>query len=294
MFKLLTLSFDDVCAQLPPMVKNPSLFKGDFRYNCYIAVGGEDSNALFSYTDKEIEIIPWESYYLVFHLIETLISSGKCKNIFSYGSLGTKKFKKGSDIDLFIHSNVGSEEILDLILQAHKDCFSGFILDNSIKLFSKNTLLECCCISNIEEATRFLPESPYLIAQKRIFLAENANELAQKLENICLQKQDPKKMLEFLIKSLKYTLWALPKLVSDPARLRFHAFIIEHYILRIRAIQAGDVAHNYSPRYAKDYLSKEEWDLLNFNVYEDPQKYIERINNFSTKIILLSREDDPK
>ncbi len=250
--------------------------------NLYITIGYEDTDALLSYCVEDLEIIPFLQYYYTFELVNHLIKSNKISDIFSYGSLGSRKFNKNSDVDLYLISEHSSHEIMQEIKKITEGVyFEG----NSIKIWHKDILIECSCTNSIKDSQRYVSHSPYVAGGKRIFHAKNVNLLAQNLEEFAKIEPD----VEQLIKDNKIRLYhntrKLEKYKDDIYRFKFHTEIIEHCVVRLRAIKNDDATHNYTPRNAFNYLSKEEWQILQFTVSDNVDEYIKSIRLFVEQVL---------
>ncbi len=280
MLSLRNISFEEL--NLPTCFAKEFDKKVELKNNRYIAIGHTDNKALYSYHINEVNNIPFMQYYCLFNLINALETSQKVEEIISYGSLASTRFSKNSDIDLFLVSPFSTIELHEII----ENIFDiTFILNSSIKIIHEDLLIECEHIQNIDETVKYLPESPYVEEHKRIFLAKNFDETKHRLENIARRKIDIERRIDELKLQLYYTVFKLPKYKNDYFRLRFHAQIIEHAIVRLRAIKQNNSAHNYSPRNAIESLSKSEWAIVAFDIFDDAEDYIKRINSFSREII---------
>ncbi len=218
-----------------------------------------------------------QQHIYVKRIIELLKNHVKVN--FSYGSLGTEKFHENSDVDLYIYSTHDVNQILDLLKNEFDECYT---LEEKIVIWQDGQLIECVCINDINQA-KYIPESPYIHASNRIFCA--TEDFVEELENIANTKTD----IDTVVSRLRWRLYHLVKVIPqkemDIFRLRFNSQIIEHTIVRWRAIKNGDITHNYLPRKAYDYISPEEWKMIEFSTNDEPKQYINRIKPFAHKIL---------
>ena len=280
MLSLKTTNINKTIPILPSHIEWEVLDK--YSKNHFISIGNTDDNALISYTFEEVDRIPFEHYYHFFRLLKILKDFQGITEILSYGSLGSEKFNANSDIDLFLITEHPIDTLVLLIQKVMPDCYSEH---DSIKIWNGNLLIECTCIQSIAEAKKYIPESPYVSAEKRIFLARNFNDCVNQLEQISQIKANKADLIEVSKKKLYHNVRKLSKYKNDRCRFRFHCQIIEHCIIRLRAIINGDLKHNYLPRNAINYINAEEWQLINYTVFDDPQEFINQITPLTMKIL---------
>ncbi len=161
--------------------------------NHYVAIDCDDKNALISYSKDDIARIPFEHYYHFFRLLHILKNCNKITEIISYGSIGSKQFNKNSDIDLFLVTDMNINDLLAIIKNTMPDSYIEY---DSIKIWNGEILIECACISSLSDTVRYLPESPYVPAEKRIFLAGDFEKCVEQLKQITQIKPSKKELIE--------------------------------------------------------------------------------------------------
>ncbi len=283
MFRLKGISFEQIKEYLPNQDDWEGGFnKKQFLKNRYISIGVQDKDALYSYELRELDQIPWLHFLRLFQITEYLLTNKSIEALFSYGSLGSDKFNKKSDLDIYCLSSLDIKEVFELI-NAYFPI--SYIFGSKIVIHCDDFQIECQCIQDIQEAKKYLPESPYVPAEKRVFWAKDLPYTITILERIASETLDIEQTIQGLKTELYYYIQRLSYYTKDPYRLRFHGMIVEHCVICLVAIKNKNYTHNYLPRDTRAYLSEAEWKILNFGINDDPSLYIQNVTNFVDQLI---------
>lgn len=233
----------------------------------------------------ELGKIPLNHYQLLGDVISCVKSFDPSASLFSFGSLARGELNPNSDIDLFVITEklVGQlAEYLEKDLQLPIET-----MGNQISVFAPdNLLLELVVIKELKDASKFYSTSMIKRVDKTVYLGNDSLviELQKILDNYTYSVEED---IQFTKARLSYYVKSLPRLINkgDDYKYYFHSNIIIHEVIRLIAFAKHHIAFNYLPKMARKYLSDEEWETLQYHLFEDKEDHYKRVKQLVDKIL---------
>ena len=234
---------------------------------------------------EQLDTLPLRQYEKICKL-KKLYTSQKCE-MFLFGSAARRSMTVHSDVDVFLLSARSAEEHCAFLKNYFESCS---VMGNEVVIREDGVLVELDCITDVAEAELFYSTGQITDAKGSVLIG--GEKLISTLEAYAVKKCDFKKELQFTTERLWYYVLSLPPLIGkeDEYKYYFHNNIIIHEYVRLKAFLHGVFEHSYLPRYAKQFLSNEEWQDLVYNFGDDRNRHYQTVRTLSEKLLSEVKE----
>jgi hypothetical protein len=198
------------------------------------------------------------------------------------GARGTMDAK--SDIDLFAWTSLAPEVLAGRVVAAVDGCRLCQTLGSKFALwFEDFTLVEITCSETLSDIDEFYRESR--IRNVNRSLLKGPKVVLEHLEGASLERVHASARIYPLVEKLTYFLASLPGIMDRGDRYKyfFHANIVIHTLIQIRALTAGDDFLLHLPRHAlrhvDDELARKIWFTPDADYYAHFPVLIEAVRD---------------
>jgi hypothetical protein len=203
-----------------------------------------------------------------------------------FGSGPRRKMSHNSDIDLFLVSSRATADVLARVTESVPQIVFSDQMHNKLTFrFPTEVLVEMTCIETLSDLDEYYPESRFQCPSDSVLLG--GAETLRHLESIRGRQTETKTLAADLWRECFYYVLSLGPLSrkGDVYKYYFHNNIVLHNVVRLKALEAGQVEFNYLPLNSRRLLSDEEIDVLTYPMGHDMEEHRRRLIGYMVKFI---------
>jgi predicted nucleotidyltransferase len=220
------------------------------------------------------ENIALEHYSLVAKIAAIFQGHGEISAAIWFGSGARGEFSRTSDIDLFLETTLGFDEILMLLSEGGIESRFTDHLGNKLWLETLNGIMvEMSLDQSLEGLDQYFSTSN--VSDLRWSILTGGNEVIAHLKSIVPKTTVTPAEIRELLAEIAYYYRSLDSLIakSDEYKYYFHSNIILHRIVQLKAIESGRSERIYLPLNAVSHFSADEISSLAYTIGADMQQH---------------------